>query len=156
MNVYEIKLKDNVSVIPYIQILKQLGEFSLNQNIIYLHTNQKVNYIKNHIFNIQNIKQLHIDSCNDINSNLCKEFCINAISEDEIKQFEKDNQQPLESMNKKLDFLLDLKGKGKLQEYLQKVQSDYINKMKEGDANAKRTEAKEPDKSRAGKTKDTG
>lgn len=118
--IYEIKfdINSNINIIDKIAKFKSLGDFTIFNNIFYVSTDKEQEDIKQLFHDIISIHEINISNYSNIINVACREWCFKIICENEIKKFEMNNQKPLEHLNKKLDFLLELQEKGKLEDYL--------------------------------------
>jgi len=137
MNVYEVSIKKDTNLLDYFENLKSLGEFCKYQNVIYLYTDKLKGEIKNQLPFINKIHEIHLNDCESINSDICKEFCLNSLSIEMKRDFEKNNQNQLIALNNKLDYLLELKDNGKLNQFIKDIMNSQNKKAGETIAEGK-------------------
>jgi hypothetical protein len=126
--IYQISFLDTIEYSCIIDNLKNMGSFSIVNTDYYISTLYDIDKIKNTFKNkIKLINEITIKNYKNISSMVCQDWCCKTFQKNSILNFELSHQEYLSEVNKKLDGLLELKKKGKLDEYLAKLS------MKEGD-----------------------
>lgn len=128
-NIYEISFNNDINITNLITIIKNIGGFFISNNIFYVETKKKELDIKKEFNNIISFKIIDKNNINLITNLFAREWCFEILCKNEIEEFELNNQEPLEKLNSKLDFLLELKEKGKLEDYIKKIYSKQNNEI---------------------------
>lgn len=127
--IYEIQFNENMNYIDTIKNIKLLGNFSIFNEFFYLNTDSELDKIKITLKNILKIKGINKKNYSTIPNDYCKNWCYDRLLKIELQEFEKSNQDYLKKVNKELDFFLELKEQGKLDEYI-KTELEKVLKTK--------------------------
>lgn len=119
--IFEIKLDNNIDYIESISIIKGLGSFSIYNDYFYLETQKEKEDIRLMFEDfLISIKEINKINYTEIVNASCKEWCHKILVNMQIELLELSKQERLKQIDKDLDYLLELKEQGKLEEYLSK------------------------------------
>ena len=134
--IFEMDFNSEADYMKTISIIKELGNFSMYNDYFYLETQSKKEDIKlmfkESNINLISIKEINKNNYTEIANNSCKDWCHKILVNMQIKLLELSKQERLKQIDKDLDYLLELKKQGTLEEYLSKNNislKDRIGKM---------------------------
>lgn len=118
MDIYEINFDNEIPFSEKIDLIKQLGDFSVFNNFFYLNTEKTELEIMEVLKKIKSIKEIDSQNYKNISNNFCQEWCHSIFVKNELSKFEKEHQDSLKDIDTQLDFLIDLQEKGELENYM--------------------------------------